>query len=320
MTDRKDFAQLDEPSPKTLTYTPKGADALKEEKPKRKKNKITKRIIGSKGFTSVPNELVRRLKSDGAIFLMKLVGWLDFFKNNRPREIIDGFFPVSVKDIYDDLGLSYEQQDRLTKKLERLGLIDSKVETRSMLKERVFNVNVDAIIKLIEDEKQSAGSGFSDKRFNRKADKSVPVSYRKHKDGLSENTKTDLVKTQRRLYRETTLETALDSSSHEKNQAWAAPAGRPPSFPHSHNSIDETNEHPASEVESGLNGLDTDAIPAKVDDFDILGAIDEILESEHPANDDDPWAREMLEALNKLPDFAETPTTSQQTEGVPSLT
>lgn len=132
---------------------------------------LTKSIIssGGKKYKALVHQLIRRLGGDETIYLMELVFRFNCYEQTNSKKLINGYFPVSVDHMIKEFGFKYDKQNRIKKKLKKAGLIDFRSESRSMNKELVFSVNIDAIKTLIEIEKESAGAIHTDKRFQRQA-------------------------------------------------------------------------------------------------------------------------------------------------------
>jgi hypothetical protein len=153
------------------------------------KNRNMKAYAGSKGFIMTNCEIIKKLGDSEAVFLGFLIGQLDYFEGENARDIIDGYFPVTVEFIFDKIGFKYNKQDRIKKKLKKLGLIDfTEMSSRYRNKQLHFKVDMEAVKTLVKYCKQDAGeASFNDKRFVRKSMKESVC--------LTENSKTDLPET-----------------------------------------------------------------------------------------------------------------------------
>ena len=89
---------------------------------------------------------------DVALYLSFLILATDYYQDNKPDEIIDGYFPMTENYVEKQTLFGKRKQRRLKSKLTELGFIDVKHESsKYMLRQNWFKVNMDAIMAVVSD-------------------------------------------------------------------------------------------------------------------------------------------------------------------------
>jgi hypothetical protein len=140
--------------------------------------------LGQGAFWMVNKKLARYLQSnDAALLLADLISRRDYFEARSELDTDEGFFALS-DSIEEDLNLTKESRQKLTKQLEVVGFL--KIKKKGLPSKNYYYIQDSKIVKVLEDVvKKSNDFQWAEKSAQYRAEN--PIDNRAEKDASNKN-------------------------------------------------------------------------------------------------------------------------------------